>query len=345
MRGLGNVYKRGPVWWIRYHRRGREYRESARSTERADARAFLKQRLGDLRQGRLSGLAEERVTFAELSADYLQERAVRCADPKALKWSKARVNNLGTIFAGMRAVDITAGRIRDFAAARLAEGKAAGTVNRDLGVLRRMFILAIQAGKLSQRPHFRKLTEASPRQGFMEHSEYLAIRRQLQADHQDILDFAYLTGWRRGEVLGLEWRDVDRAGGVIRLRPEMSKTREGRALVLSAPLREVIERRWRGRALGCQLVFHRDSRSLDHFKDVWRRACKAAGLPRKLFHDLRRTEPAPVWWTPQNARKCGRSVSWPNASGERSRRSSRPRRCGWCGRVASPCRLWPGNWI
>ena len=78
----------------------------------------------------------------------------------------------------MRAVDITAGRIRDFAAARLAEGKAAGTVNRDLGVLRRMFILAIQAGKLSQRPHFRKLTEASPRQGFMEHSEYLAIRRQ-----------------------------------------------------------------------------------------------------------------------------------------------------------------------
>ena len=85
MRGLGNVYKRGPVWWIRYHRRGREYRESARSTERADARAFLKQRLGDLNQGRLSGLAEERVTFAEISADYLQERAVRCADPKALK--------------------------------------------------------------------------------------------------------------------------------------------------------------------------------------------------------------------------------------------------------------------
>jgi integrase len=67
----------------------------------------------------------------------------------------------------------------------------------------------------------------------MEHADYLAIRQHLPADHQDILHFAYLTGWRRGEVLGLEWRDVDRAGGVIRLRPEMSKTREGRALVLS----------------------------------------------------------------------------------------------------------------
>src|SRR5262249_41350818 len=92
-----------------------------------------------------------------------------------------------------------------------------------------------------------------------------------------------------GEVLGLEWRGVDCKAGGIRLRPEMSKTREGRALVLSAPLRDVIERRWRGRPPRCSLVFHRCGRFLDHFKGTWRRACKAAGLPRKLFHDLRRT--------------------------------------------------------
>lgn len=194
MRGMGGVFKRGPVWWIRYGHRGRKYRESSKSVDRAVALALLKRRVGELSQGRLSGPAEERVTFEELSADYLQERAVRGGADKALKWSKARVNNLGTMFAGLRAVDITAARIRDFAAARLEDGKAAGTVNRDLGVLRRMFVLAVQAGKLSRRPHFRKLTEASPRQGFMEHGEYLAIRRQLPADHQDILDFAYLTG-------------------------------------------------------------------------------------------------------------------------------------------------------
>lgn len=40
-----------------------------------------------------------------------------------------------------------------FASARLEEGKAAGTVNRDLGVLRRMFILGMQSGKLGRRPH------------------------------------------------------------------------------------------------------------------------------------------------------------------------------------------------
>src|SRR6266700_5028957 len=46
-------------------------------------------------------------------------------------------------------------------------------------------------------------------------------------------------------------------------------------------------------------------------------------------------EPAPIWWTPQIARKCGRSVSWPNASGEHSRRSSRRRPFGLSGRAVS----------
>jgi hypothetical protein len=48
------------------------------------------------------------------------------------------------------------------------------------------------------------------------------------------------------------------------------------------------------------------------------------------------TEPAPVSWTPQIARKCGRSSPWPKGNGGRSRRSSRHRRCGWCGTAGSP---------
>ena len=44
---------------------------------------LLKQRLADLNPGRVSGAAEERVMFEELTADCLQERAIRCVDRKA----------------------------------------------------------------------------------------------------------------------------------------------------------------------------------------------------------------------------------------------------------------------
>jgi len=179
--------------------------------------------------------------------------------------------------------------MREYAKRRLAAGATPGTVNRDFGVLSRMFTLAMQAGRMNRRPYIPRLPEGSPRQGFMEHADYLAIRQHLRPAFQDVLDFGYLTGWRRGEVFTLEWRDVDRQAGVIRLRPEMCKTREGRVLVLSQPLRQLIERRWHARALGCSLVFHDAAAHLDGFKHAWDRACKAAQLPGKLFHDLRRT--------------------------------------------------------
>jgi integrase len=245
---MGGVYKRGPVYWIRYHHRGREYRESSHSTERREAVQQLKRRLADLHEGRPSALVEERVTFDHLAADYLSERALKGVPAPRLAWSKARVAHLQTFFEKYRAVEITTAAMREYAKVRIAEGAKPGTVNRDFGVLSRMFTLAIQAGRLSRRPHIPRLPEGSPRQGFFEHSDYLAVRKQLQPEYQDVLDFGYLTGWRRGEILSLEWRDVDRPAGMIRLRPEACKTREGGVLVLSAPMRGLAELKMSSRA-------------------------------------------------------------------------------------------------
>ena len=43
-----------------------------------------------------------------------------------------------------------------------------------------------------------------------------------------VIEFAYLTGWRRGEILSLQWRQVDFQAGVVRLEPGTTKTLEGR---------------------------------------------------------------------------------------------------------------------
>lgn len=104
-----------------------------------------------------------------------------------------------------------------------------------------------------------------------------------------MLDFAYYSSWRRGEITGLTWREIDMAGSVIRLDPERSKTKAGRLLSISQPLKEVLQQRLAARRLDCRLVFHRESEPIVDWRKAWEAACKAAGLPGKRLHDCRRT--------------------------------------------------------
>ena len=48
---------------------------------------------------------------------------------------------------------------------------------------------------------------------------------------------AYYSGWRKNEILGFTWDEIDEAGGVIRLSPARSKTLVGRILPISPPHR------------------------------------------------------------------------------------------------------------
>ena len=138
-----------------------------------------------------------------------------------------------------------------------------------------MLQLAVRGGRLAQRPVFpERLDEQGPRQGFFEHGEYQAVRRYLPPPYQDILDFAYYSGWRKREILELPWREVDAAGGVIRLAPQRSKTRVGRVLPISAPIAAVLARRRAQRRGQDPLVFRRDTVTVRAWRTAWPEACR-----------------------------------------------------------------------
>ena len=50
---MGHIYKRGRIYWIKYYRNGKPYRESTRSKKEADAKRLLKRRDGS---GRIAAL-------------------------------------------------------------------------------------------------------------------------------------------------------------------------------------------------------------------------------------------------------------------------------------------------
>ena len=153
-----------------------------------------------------------------------------------------------------------------------------------------MGTLAVHWGWLDTVPGFPdRLRENPPRQGFFEHPEYLTVRAHLPAPWQDILDLAYYSGWRKQEILGLTWEEIDMAGGVIRLSPARSKTLVGRMLPISQPIAEALARRRARRDPESPLVFHRDGIPVRRWRTAWRTACQSAGVPTRFLHDCRRT--------------------------------------------------------
>ncbi|HBA41090.1 MAG TPA: site-specific integrase [Deltaproteobacteria bacterium] len=287
MRGLGRVFKRGSAWWIGYSHRGKEYRESSNSESESQARRLLKKRLGEIGRGRLIGPVEEKITFEAMAEDLLRDYETN--GKRSVRSARLSASHLRGFFGLDRALDITTDRVRAYISQRQSERASNGSINRELAGLKRMFSLAVQAGKLSSRPYVPSLEENNARQGFLDHGSFLALRENLPNYLKGPVTFLYLSGWRVSEMKALEWRDVDSTGKVVRLRPEISKNKDGRVLPLSGELLQIIERASETRQPDCPFVFHLNGEPIGDFRKSWRKACAAAGLNGIIVHDLRRT--------------------------------------------------------
>ena len=231
---------------------------------------------------------EAPLTFDTMALAYLEDYVLH--QYRTLTTARARVEHLRVHFGGQQPDTITADAIRAYQLLRRKDGAEAATINRDTSVLSRIFHLAIRRGRLDRMPFFpKRLPENPPRQGFFEHSEYLKVRAELPAAFQDVLDFAYYSGWRRREITQLTWDEVDLTGSVIRLSPLRSKTRTGRVLPISPPLLRVLKRRQRFRQTEQPLVFRRDGVTVRAWRHALRDACRRANVPHRLLHDCRRT--------------------------------------------------------
>jgi integrase len=97
------------------------------------------------------------------------------------------------------------------------------------------------------------------------------------------------------EVFTLEWRQVDREAGEVRLHPGTTKTGHGRVVYFSPELKALFDAQWQeherlkkeGRIV--PHVFHRNGRAIKSIRIAWQNACRDAGCPGRIPHDFRRT--------------------------------------------------------
>jgi integrase len=128
------------------------------------------------------------------------------------------------------------------------QGYAPATVQAHIAYLRAAMRYAYKKGELATLPYFPSIKVDNARTGFFERDEFERVIACLPDPHSDIARFGYGCGWRLSEILALQWSQVDRVRGVIRLMS--SKNGHGRVLPLVGELGKIIERRWKDRMVG-----------------------------------------------------------------------------------------------
>lgn len=321
---MGELKRRGQIWWIRYYKNGRRHEESSGSTKEGEAKSLLRLREGDIERGVAVTPKVGRIRFDEAVTDVLND--YRTNRKRSLDDVERRIEkHLKPFFGNRRMASITTSDIREYIASsqkentvarkaytftardgtvhhvaeqrRTIAGVSNGEINRELTALKRSFNLAIQAGKLLQKPHIPFLKEDNVRVGFFERDQFLAVLARLPEPVQPAATFAYITGWRiDSEVLSLEWRQVDFGASEVRLDPGKTKNGEGRTFPMTRDLREVLEQQkaitenlQRQFKVVCPRVFHRSGRPIKSFRVAFRTACTGSGCPGRVLHDFRRT--------------------------------------------------------
>jgi len=133
------------------------------------------------------------------------------------------------------------------------------------------------------------VAETNVRQGFLTDEQYAKLRDALPEYLRPLFVTAYFAGVRLGELLSIEWRQVDWEQGFITLDSERTKSGYARAVpILEGDMKDWLK--WsHENADGCERVFHHDGVPFKEFRRSWQKACDAAGVPTLKFHDLRRT--------------------------------------------------------
>ena len=160
------------------------------------------------------------------------------------------------------------------------------TVNHDLTLLSHLFQLARREWGLHvENPlvHIRKAPSDLPRNRRLEAGELEALSDAFakcrNKEIRPVMEFALETAMRRGEILAVQWSDVDLSRRTLHI--PVTKTGHARTIPLTPRALEVLQ---------VQVAKNLDrpfQLTTEAFKLAWQRTVQRSGLKDLHFHDLR----------------------------------------------------------
>lgn len=212
------VYAKGNRWYIDYYVNGKRKREVVSISEKdpstitlRDAEKAFSIRKAEIAQGKFDITKTEKpVKFEKLIEAYLEWADENHKSPER---DHSACKNLLAHFKGKNIYGLNLQEIEKYKSYRKKQGRQPETINKELGVIRRMFDLATEGAlrvKSTKNPiEGLKLLQIPPKKTRTYSSlEFQKLYEAAPNHFKPILLCAYITSMRRGEILNLKGRDV-----------------------------------------------------------------------------------------------------------------------------------------
>lgn len=283
------ILRRGESWFIDYYAGGRRVREKV-GPSKNDARNALSVRKAQIAQGRFQLRTRgSSPTFEQFAERY---EAFSKVNKRGFKNEEYRLRQLKQNFGKCRLADLNAWDGEKLKS-RLSSTRKPATVNRLLGNLKHMMSKAVEWHLLDKNPftevkllHVPEFTERILSKD--EEEKLLAACRRVRAPHLwSIVTLALNTGMRRGEILSLQWGQVDLENRLVRIVG--GKTAQSNRKI---PMNETAFDLLSNLSRKNSLVFPSHRKEGEPFRDpkkAFATAIRLAGIEHLRFHDLRHT--------------------------------------------------------
>ena len=284
------VYRCKRIYYVQYTQAGQTKQKSTSKTRKTDALSFIEQMRENI------PVASELILSLSVFKKIYFEHKNKVVRPSTLERTAYAIARLIAICGDKRMHSYTSRDLSLFKTGRLKECSPV-TVNIDLRHLKGVFTVAKHLGYIETNP-FQRLDQLPIPQRlpmFLNQEEASCLLKSIEnSDVKDMAHFAICTGLRLGEVVALNWAEVDFGSGLIAVtNTDQFITKSGKTRIV--PMHDSARRLLVRRSLSCckgHVFQNRWGRT--YIKSFVSRNFKMglmkAGLSVKLgFHGLRHT--------------------------------------------------------
>lgn len=280
-----SIYQRGENWYIDFTFKGQRIRESIGPSRKGAEKVIAKKKT-EIAENKFLDVRKDPspISFYDFAKEYLQWSKAN-KKPSSHMRDLCSLRALNKEFEKKIIQDITTWQIEKYKVKRKEEVKPA-TVNRELALIKHLYTKAIEWGRCKESParKVKLMRGETKRMRFLTPEEIQKLLSNCPGHLIPLVTIAVHTGMRKGELLGLQWPQVNFEQGFVTLLN--TKNHERR----DVPINETVKATLRAMDRQDEYVFTGFyGRRFDRIKRSFHDALKKSGIEDFRLHDLRHT--------------------------------------------------------